>query len=45
MICFVYEEITGITVLIIEYDGTTGFKNEDSIPYLEYLKKKKEVFQ
>ena len=30
------EEVTGVPVLTIEYDGTTGFKNEDLIPYLKY---------
>ena len=33
------EEITGIPVVTIEYDGTTGIKNEDVIPYLKYRKK------
>jgi predicted nucleotide-binding protein (sugar kinase/HSP70/actin superfamily) len=35
------EEITGVPVVIIEYDGTAGLKNEDIIPYLKYRKKKK----
>jgi hypothetical protein len=35
------EEITGIPVVTIEYDGTAGLKNEDIIPYLKYRKKKK----
>jgi len=35
------EEITGVPVVTIEYDGTTGFKNEDIIPYLKYRKTKK----
>ncbi len=34
------EEITGVPVVTIEYDGTTGIKNEDVIPYLKYRKKK-----
>lgn len=33
------EEITGVPVVTIEYDGTTGIKNEDVIPYLKYRKK------
>ena len=37
------EELTGVPVVTIEYDGTTGFKNEDIIPYLKYRKTKKEV--
>jgi len=37
------EEITGIPVVTIEYDGTSGFKNEDVIPYLKYRKTKKVV--
>jgi predicted nucleotide-binding protein (sugar kinase/HSP70/actin superfamily) len=32
------EEITGVPVVSIEYDGTMGFKNEDVIPYLKYKK-------
>jgi hypothetical protein len=35
------EEITGIPVVTIEYDGTSGFKNEAIIPYLKYGKVKK----
>jgi hypothetical protein len=35
------EEITGVPVVTIEYDGTAGLKNEDIIPYLKYRKKKK----
>ncbi len=35
------EEITGVPVVTIEYDGTAGLKNEDLIPYLKYRKKKK----
>ena len=34
------EEITGVPVVTIEYDGTSGTKNEDIIPYLKYRKKK-----
>ncbi len=32
------EELTGIPVVTIEYDGTSGFKNEDIIPYLKFRK-------
>lgn len=38
------EEVTGVPVVSIEYDGTMGFKNEDVIPYLKY-KKKRTMFQ
>jgi hypothetical protein len=34
------EEMTGVPVVSIEYDGTIGFKNEDIIPYLKYKKRK-----
>jgi predicted CoA-substrate-specific enzyme activase len=34
------EELTGVPVVTIEYDGTAGIKNEDIIPYLKYRKKK-----
>jgi len=34
------EELTGVPVVTIEYDGTSGMKNEDVIPYLKYRKKK-----
>jgi predicted nucleotide-binding protein (sugar kinase/HSP70/actin superfamily) len=34
------EEITGVPVVTIEYDGTAGIKNEDIIPYLKFRKKK-----
>ncbi|HJX71414.1 MAG TPA: hypothetical protein VJ346_05660, partial [Bacteroidales bacterium] len=34
------EELTGVPVVTIEYDGTTGIKNEDVIPYLKYRQKK-----
>jgi predicted CoA-substrate-specific enzyme activase len=37
------EELTGIPVVTIEYDGTSGFKNEDIIPYLKYGKIKHPV--
>jgi len=30
------EEMTGVPVVSIEYDGTTGSKNEDIIPYLKF---------
>jgi predicted CoA-substrate-specific enzyme activase len=38
------EELTGIPVVTIEYDGTTGFKNEDIIPYLKYRRNKKPLY-
>jgi hypothetical protein len=34
------EELTGVPVVTIEYDGTAGVKNQDVIPYLKYRKKK-----
>ena len=34
------EEVTGVPVVTIEYDGTAGLRNEDVIPYLRYRKKK-----
>jgi len=34
------EELTGVPVVTIEYDGTAGIKNEDIIPYLKFRKKK-----
>jgi predicted CoA-substrate-specific enzyme activase len=34
------EEVTGVPVVTIEYDGTAGLKNEDIVPYLKYRKKK-----
>jgi len=37
------EEITGVPVVTIEYDGTTEFKNEGIIPYLKYRKTKNGV--
>jgi len=36
------EELTGVPVVTIEYDGTTGLKNEDVISYLKYRKHIKE---
>ena len=36
------QEITGVPVVTIEYDGTSGRKNEDIIPYLKYRKKKRD---
>jgi predicted CoA-substrate-specific enzyme activase len=30
------EELTGIPVVTVEYDGTSGSKNADIIPYLKY---------
>jgi predicted CoA-substrate-specific enzyme activase len=38
------EELTGIPVVTIEYDGTTGFKNEDIIPYLKYRRNRMPVY-
>ncbi|HEY3389026.1 MAG TPA: acyl-CoA dehydratase activase [Prolixibacteraceae bacterium] len=35
------EELTGVPVVTIEYDGTAGIKNETIIPYLKYRKKNK----
>lgn len=35
------EELTGIPVVTIEYDGTSGFKNEDIIPYMKFRKAKR----
>jgi predicted CoA-substrate-specific enzyme activase len=37
------EELTGIPVVTIEYDGTSGFKNEDIIPYMKFRKEKARV--
>ena len=34
------EQVTGVPVLTIEYDGTAGLKNEDIVPYLKYRKKR-----
>jgi predicted CoA-substrate-specific enzyme activase len=30
------EEVTGVPVVTIEYDGTGGLRNDDVIPYLKY---------
>lgn len=35
------EEITGIPVVAIEYDGTTASRNDVLIPYLKYRKKRR----
>ena len=35
------EQITGIPIVTIEYDGTSGTKNEDVIPYLKYPRQRK----
>lgn len=35
------EQLTGIPIVTIEYDGTTASKNEDVIPYLKYPRKKR----
>ena len=37
------EEVTGIPVVTIEYDGTAGIKNEDVIPYLKYRRERSEA--
>ena len=37
------EELTGVPVVTIEYDGTSGLKNEDVIPYLKFRKMKHPV--
>lgn len=34
------EDLTDVPIVTIEYDGTSGVKNEDLIPYLKYRKKK-----
>jgi predicted nucleotide-binding protein (sugar kinase/HSP70/actin superfamily) len=34
------EEVTGVPIVTIEYDGTGGSKNDDVIPYLRYLRKR-----
>jgi predicted nucleotide-binding protein (sugar kinase/HSP70/actin superfamily) len=39
------EEVTGIPVVTIEYDGTSGFKNEDIIPYLKYRKMRSPLYK
>ncbi|MBP7735604.1 MAG: CoA activase [Spirochaetes bacterium] len=33
------EQLTGIPIVTIEYDGTTASRNEDVIPYLKYPRK------
>ncbi len=33
------EQLTGIPIVTIEYDGTTASRNEDVIPYLRYPRK------
>ncbi len=33
------EQITGVPIVTIEYDGTTASRNEDVIPYLKYPRK------
>jgi predicted CoA-substrate-specific enzyme activase len=35
------EELTGVPVVTIEYDGTAGLKNSNIIPYLKYRKKRR----
>jgi predicted CoA-substrate-specific enzyme activase len=35
------EELTGVPVVTIEYDGTSEFKNGKIIPYLKYRRKRK----
>ena len=35
------EELTGVPVVTIEYDGTSGMKNDRIIPYLKYRRNKK----
>ncbi len=37
------EELTGVPVMTIEYDGTRGFKNEVIIPYLKYRNTKQSI--
>jgi len=39
------EEITGIPIVTIEYDGTGGEKNDDIIPYLKYPREKAKVLK
>jgi predicted CoA-substrate-specific enzyme activase len=38
-----FEELTGVPIVTIEYDGTSGSKNNDIIPYLRYPRKKKNI--
>jgi hypothetical protein len=35
------EEIAGVPIVTIEYDGTNSGKNEDIIPFLKYAGMKK----
>jgi predicted nucleotide-binding protein (sugar kinase/HSP70/actin superfamily) len=35
------EELTGVPVATIEYDGTSGLKNDRVIPYLKYRRNKR----
>ena len=37
------EEMTGVPVVTIEYDGTAGRKNESIVPYLKFRRQKAEV--
>jgi len=37
------EDLTGVPVVTIEYDGVGGQKNEDIIPYLKFPRKKETV--
>ncbi len=37
------EELTGVPVVTIEYDGTGGNKNDDVIPYLKYPRRKNRI--
>ena len=34
------EELSGVPIIAIEYDGTNSFKNDDIIPYLKYPRKR-----
>ena len=34
------EELTGVPIVTIEYDGTSGTKNDDVIPYLKYPRRR-----
>jgi hypothetical protein len=38
-----FEELTGVPIVTIEYDGTSGSKNNDIIPYLRYPRKKRKI--
>ncbi len=35
-----FEELTGVPIVTIEYDGTSGSKNNDIIPYIRYPRRK-----